>query len=290
MLAGEIPSKILLFGEYTILTGSKALAVPYSSFFGQWSFASTSSELEKSSKESLDLFIQRDWSHLLDQEKFKQHLSQGLWFDSSIPQGFGVGSSGALVAAIYMTYGLSKNNSSNARQGLSELESFFHGSSSGIDPLVSYLNNPLLIHNFNQVETLPRPLSLRGFFLLNSGIPRKTGALVHIFQEKLKDENFKKNCQNKLSLDVNQAISSLLEENSSQVLSKFMEISKFQWDYFQEMIPKDLCPVWTRGLESGDYGLKLCGAGGGGFFLGYSPKDDFIGTKLGMKDQNIRWL
>jgi len=290
MLEREIPSKILLFGEYTILTGSKALAVPYSPFFGKWSFESTSTELELSSKESLHLFNQRNWSHLLNQEKLNKDLSQGLWFDSSIPQGFGVGSSGALVAAIFMSYGLSKTDSFKTRQSLAELESFFHGSSSGIDPLVSYLNNPLLIHNFNQVESLQGPLDLKGFFLLNSGIPRKTGTLVHIFQEKLKDENFKRNCQTKLSLDVNQVISFLLEQNSSQVFSKFIEISKFQWDYFQEMIPKDLRPLWTRGLESGDYGLKLCGAGGGGFFLGYCPKEDLFATKLGMEDQNIRWL
>ncbi len=35
-------------------------------------------------------------------------LKTGLYFDSSIPQGYGVGSSGALVAAIYDKYAKNK--------------------------------------------------------------------------------------------------------------------------------------------------------------------------------------
>ena len=37
----------------------------------------------------------------LNLDKFKEELDHGLYFDSSIPQGFGIGSSGAIVAAIY---------------------------------------------------------------------------------------------------------------------------------------------------------------------------------------------
>ena len=36
----------------------------------------------------------------------------------------------------------------------------------------------------------------------------------------------------------------------------------------QEMIPKLFQKLWKDGLESNDYYLKLCGAGGGGFILG----------------------
>jgi mevalonate kinase len=35
--------------------------------------------------------------------ELKNDVETGMYFDSSIPQGYGVGSSGALVAAIYMT-------------------------------------------------------------------------------------------------------------------------------------------------------------------------------------------
>jgi len=37
----------------------------------------------------------------------------------------------------------------------------------------------------------------------------------------------------------------------------------------REMIPPSLHQSWKEGLEGRDYKLKLCGAGGGGFFLKY---------------------
>ena len=39
-----------------------------------------------------------------DIDAFKQDVENGMYFQSSIPQGFGVGSSGALVAAVYGKY------------------------------------------------------------------------------------------------------------------------------------------------------------------------------------------
>lgn len=38
------------------------------------------------------------------------------------------------------------------------------------------------------------------------------------------------------------------------------------------MIPTKERALWTKGIETGDYILKLCGAGGGGFILGHSQK------------------
>ena len=88
-------------------------------------------------------------------------LSKGLYFDSSIPKGYGVGSSGALVAAIYDCYALNKITvlENLTRQKLlklksvfSEMESFFHGKSSGLDPLNSYLSLPILISSNNNIQ------------------------------------------------------------------------------------------------------------------------------------------
>ena len=38
------------------------------------------------------------------------------------------------------------------------------------------------------------------------------------------------------------------------------------------MIPTQMRGLWSKGLESGEYVLKLCGAGGGGYILGFSDK------------------
>ena len=43
-----------------------------------------------------------------DLAALKKDISLGLYFDSSIPQGYGVGSSGALVASIYDKYAIGK--------------------------------------------------------------------------------------------------------------------------------------------------------------------------------------
>ena len=85
-------------------------------------------------------------------EVLKNDVNHGMFFDSSIPQGYGVGSSGALVAAIYDKYAqnkitvlenLTREKLLQLKSIFSEMESFFHGKSSGLDPLNSYLSIPI---------------------------------------------------------------------------------------------------------------------------------------------------
>ena len=37
------------------------------------------------------------------------------------------------------------------------------------------------------------------------------------------------------------------------------------------MIPQQFHELWQKGIDSGDYYLKLCGSGGGGYILGFTP-------------------
>lgn len=266
------PSKVLLLGEYTILSGSKALALPFGAFEGKWSSDKTESEARISSRKSLRSFIENSHVTSVDLERMKNDYLDGLWFDSSIPQGFGLGSSGAIIAAIFERYGTAKSDLQKNKKVLADLESFFHGSSSGLDPLVSHIQKPLLIHNFSEVEVLNNQPNLDGFFLLDTGKPRQTGPLVSIYQEKMKDPQFKQGCANILAKEVDFAIDAVLKSEKDILFHHLWHISKFQWDSFPEMIPTKERSLWARGLDSGDYILKLCGAGGGGFILGYSNK------------------
>ncbi len=268
----KFPAKVLLFGEYTILNGSRALALPYPELTGSWSFNDNGSEDRKLSRKSLHGFLSHVSSDLLDIKKLEDDFEKGLWFQSSIPQGFGLGSSGALIAAIFDQYSFHKIIDLEAKKILAKLESYFHGSSSGIDPFVSLVQNPLLIRSFEDIEVLKTPVSLNGFFLVNTGKPRQTGPLVAIYQEKMKDPEFKKGCADVLSRDVNLAVDAVISGNKQSLFHHLWHISKFQWDFFPEMIPTQMRGVWTRGIESGDYVLKLCGAGGGGYLLGYCEK------------------
>ncbi len=290
MLKNLFPAKVLLLGEYTILNGSRALALPYPELSGKWSFLDDESKERKSSRKSLKGFLSFDSSSIIDKKQMEEDFEKGLWFDSTIPQGFGLGSSGALIAAIFEKYALKKTNDINSKADLAGLESYFHGSSSGIDPFVSLVQNPLLIRSFENIETLKNPLSLKGFYLLNTGKPRKTGPLVAIYQEKLKDPEFKKGCAEILATDVNFAVDAVISGNTLTLFHHMWHISKFQWEFFPEMIPTQMRGVWSRGIESGDYVLKLCGAGGGGYLLIYSEKLTFAQLQATFSEFETREL
>lgn len=271
----HFPAKVLLLGEYTILNGSRALALPYPELAGAWSFDDNGTQERRNSRKSLHGFLSHDSGDVIDHKKFESDFEKGLWFDSTIPQGFGLGSSGALIAGIFDKYAFHKDSGTTAKKILAQLESYFHGSSSGLDPYVSLVQKPLLIRSFEDVEVLRTSVNLSGFFLLNTGKPRQTGPLVAIYQEKMKDPEFKKGCADVLSREVNFAVDALVSHETQSLSHHLWHISKFQWDFFPEMIPTQMRGVWARGIESGDYVLKLCGAGGGGFLLGYSEKLTF---------------
>src|SRR5690606_19362641 len=100
-------AKILLFGEYGIIENAKGLTIPYNFYKGTLKFidAEIHSESNKSLKEFAK-YLQTKLPNSFDIERLEKDLSAGMYFDSDIPQGYGVGSSGALVAAIYDEYAL----------------------------------------------------------------------------------------------------------------------------------------------------------------------------------------
>ena len=137
-------SKILLFGEYTIIKGSRGIALPLSQYFGE--FKQDKNEVKK--KSTLDLGDFCDYlkgsnllSNNLDLVSFSKDIKDGHYFASNIPQGYGVGSSGALCAAVFATYGkdfkrkdfYSSDELRFLKDIMALMESFYHGASSGLD-------------------------------------------------------------------------------------------------------------------------------------------------------------
>ena len=131
----------------------------------------------------------------------KTDIKSGLYFESSIPIGYGIGSSGALVAALYEKYCTEKvsfvNNLDNKKNIIlknifSLMESFFHGESSGLDPLNSYLNSPILINSKKEIEIIEIPIDNingnMGFFLIDSGFYSNTEQSISKFNESINDE------------------------------------------------------------------------------------------------------
>ena len=108
-------AKILLFGEYGIIEDSKGLSIPYNFYRGALKIPKNKSDQIIESNRILIDFAKylKDIPlkiAVFDWKKFNKDLSLNMYFDSSIPKGYGVGSSGALVASIYDKYALNKRS------------------------------------------------------------------------------------------------------------------------------------------------------------------------------------
>ena len=105
-------SKILLFGEYGILKNSRGISIPYHMYKGFLSLGDISNIKVKKSNDILIDFYKYLNSNTIKNKfnlkQFKSDIQSGLYFESSIPIGYGIGSSGALVAALYDKYFIKK--------------------------------------------------------------------------------------------------------------------------------------------------------------------------------------
>jgi len=296
-------SKILLFGEYGIIKDSKGLSIPYNFYNGALKLDENPSEKAIESNESLGefaTFLKGLDKQLVnfDFEKLEADLQAGMYFDSSIPQGYGVGSSGALVAAIYDKYGLQKitvlenltrDKLLKLKEIFSAMESFFHGKSSGLDPLNSYLSLPILINSKDNIEATGIPSqNARGtgaVFLLDSGIVGETAPMVSIFMENMKQEGFKNMLKEQFIKHTDACVDDFLKGDIKSLFKNTKKLSKVVLNHFKPMIPVQFHDLWKQGLESNDYYLKLCGSGGGGYILGFT--EDFNKAKKALKDYKL---
>lgn len=280
-------AKILLFGEYGIIEDSQGLTLPYSFYKGTLKFSKLDNDFEKKSNQSLEKYsdylsdLDLPENYKLNIKSFKKDIAKGLFFDSNIPQGYGVGSSGALVAAIFERYSLTKRNpetiSKNELKDLKTifglLESYFHGKSSGIDPLICYMNLPILIENKENVDKVSIPeeeLGKGAIFLIDSGMTGETGPMIQIFFEKLKNEGFRKTLKEEFIRYNNACIDAFLKKDMNPFFRNLKKLSVWAYEHFRPMIPENLFNVWKKGLDSNAYYLKLCGSGGGGYILGFA--------------------
>ncbi len=294
-------AKILLFGEYGIIKDSKGLAIPYNSFQGALKVSPNLNEKENLSNQKLFDFYNylKSNNNGLDLRlnEFKKDIERGLNFDSSIPQGYGVGSSGALVAAVYDKYAnnkitvlenLTRDKLLKLKAIFSQMESFFHGKSSGLDPLNSYLSIPILINSKNNIEATGIPSQKEGkgaVFLLDSEMVGETQPMVNIFMNKMKNEGFRKMIDQDFARYTDACIDDFLQGNAKSLFRNVKNLSRVVLKHFKPMIPNSFHQLWQEGLETNDYYLKLCGSGGGGYILGFTQ--DFEKAKKTLKNYKL---
>ncbi|MEW4923823.1 mevalonate kinase [Algibacter sp. 2305UL17-15] len=296
-------SKILLFGEYGIIKDSKGLSIPYSFYNGALKKDENPSEEAIKSNESLKRFaahIQSIDNDIVrfDNEQLQEDVNSGMYFDSSIPQGYGVGSSGALVAALYDKYAfdkitvlenLTREKLLKLKAIFSAMESFFHGKSSGLDPLNSYLSIPILINSKDNIEATGIPAQQSegkgAVFLLDSGIIGETAPMVSLFMESMKQEGFRKMLKNQFIKRTDACVDDFLKGDIKSLFKNTKQLSKVVLNHFKPMIPKQFHELWKKGIETNEYYLKLCGSGGGGYILGFT--EDIEKAKQSLSDYKL---
>ena len=266
------PSKILLFGEYTILAGGEALALPFDRFSARWK--KWSDPPVRYSLDGFLAYLKTEFTEFdLRLSDFEKDLAEGWRLDSNIPTGYGAGSSGAVVAAVFDRYAkpvLKQQSLPEILGLLARMENHYHTSSSGIDPLVSYYGQAYHIEPTAAPRNVEPHLPPR-LFLLDTGHSRETAPLVKSFRSKYdSDSAFHHLIDDQLMVANRRAIENTLNDNPKTVLRAWKEISRLQLDQFQDMIPTDLVALWRTGLSENAFHLKLCGAGGGGFLLGHA--------------------
>jgi mevalonate kinase len=295
-MSKEFPGKILLFGEYTIIIGSKALVLPFRKFSGKLEMPEEDEEPVESGTKPGQARALRSNDDLLgllqylekldaagnlpdgfDIGRFMEQVIGGLFFDSSIPEAYGVGSSGALVAAIYDEFGsggtrFGSHDFRSLRGILGQIESYYHGTSSGVDPLCCYLNRSVLFDgDVAYPVNVPASPPGTGFFLLDTGSPGMTGPMIEYFKSRLQEPGFLDMINDSLIPLIERNIDLLLETDS-RLFANMQRLSEIQYSSFRRMIPQDFQRIWHYGLQTGLFSLKLCGSGGGGYLIGYTAQ------------------
>ena len=296
-------AKVLLFGEYGIIKDAKGLSIPYNFYKGALKISDTKNDQAQISNQKLTEFV--DYLEKINRtlvtfniKQLREDLSRGLYFDSSIPQGYGIGSSGALVAAVYDRYAhnkitivenLTRVKLLKLKQIFGQMESFFHGKSSGLDPLNSFLSLPILIHSKDILEPtgIPsQPKAGKGaVFLLDSGSMGETAPMVNIFMQNMESPTFRKMIKEQFISYSDRCVEHFLSGDIISLFGDLKRLSKTVLTHFKPMIPEQFHALWKTGIDTNAYYLKLCGSGGGGYILGFT--EDITKAQSVLKDHRL---
>jgi mevalonate kinase len=284
------PAKVLLLGEHIVLRGARALAIPYDRFGARWA------EGAEPDVRLLDFvaYLRSQFSAAeLDTAACERAVRAGLRLTSDIPVGYGLGSSGAVCAAVLDRYGTDAARTlplPELKNFLARMENHFHGNSSGTDPLIIFRRRPLLLGGTGLEEitppALPAPYRL---FLLDTGQPRSTATYVDRFLTRYDAEgDFAHQTESAWLPASAAALEALLGGAGAALWMAMAVLSRVQAKLLPDFVPAPVRAVWA----GADHVLKLCGAGGGGFMLGLSrnwPATQQELTAAGWTVHSVAW-
>ena len=298
------PSKIMLVGEYGVVVGGDALTIPFTRFTARVRKADDippgkEEEAGLSRKYLADLFsfisaIPGDRFHARpDLDFFSGHLDD-YWLEMNIPTGYGLGSSGAVSAAVYDMFFPDSATLDLPRQkeDLAAIESYFHGKSSGVDALTCHAGIALQFQSNGRILQVDfDPSSIPGgyrLFLLDSGERFDTGPLVEHFLQQMNNPGFANSIRNEYLALNQKLIEALLGIRKADPGLLVRAISDYQFTHFRKMIPDSALDLWINGQVSNEYYLKLNGSGGG-YMLGITHETSMEILEEQWKEQVI-WI
>ncbi|MEO0731550.1 MAG: hypothetical protein AAFZ52_01855 [Bacteroidota bacterium] len=282
-MARTYPAKILLFGEHTVLRGGQGLAVPYPRLSLCWSRGKPDVRLLAFA----DYLRQHVPAWALPAGAMESFLKAGNRLVGDIPTGYGLGSSGAVCAALWDRFATEKGRTlkgEDLRAMLATMEGYFHGNSSGTDPLICYLEQPMTIGGGNPSAPVTLPADWeKNFFLVDSGHERSAATYIERFTQRYDtDPAFAHDVDAEWRAPANACCDALVTSNRQELEQAFRAVSYFQFGSLPDFIPPGYYSKW---LHDGYY-LKICGAGGGGMLLGYALDQEAVEASFG----EVAWL
>ena len=288
-------SKVILFGEYSMIFDATALMIPLKRFSAQWQFPQSRNRAASlTSNQSLKRFCQylsekEELSNLFDLQALRKDLDDGIFLASNVPSGYGLGSSGTLVAAVYDRYALQKTKDYLQLKTLfGQMESHFHGSSSGIDPLQCYLGKPFKITP-NGVELLSDDFLKKNIHicLIDTKIKSNTKPLVNHFKAQRENPGFLNRFQAEYVPCVTSCIDAMINSNKELFFNSLKRLTKGQLEFLRPMITNNTMDLFTTDFDF-NFGVKISGSGGGGYVLGFT--DDVEQVSKLLNDFEVIWL
>ena len=286
-------SKVILFGEYSMIFDSTALVIPLKKFSARWRFAS-SAQGSTASNVSLKRFADYlstldNAKEIIDLQRLNRDLRYNLFLESDVPSGYGLGSSGTLVAAVYDGYAKQKTDDLLALKTLfGQMESHFHGSSSGIDPLQCYLGKPFKITP-EKVEILEDGFLNKDIHicLIDTKIKSNTKPLVEHFKQQRENPEFLSRFQTEYLPCVKTCIDTMVSIDNILFFNSLKQLAKGQMQFLRPMITDNTLNLFTTDYDF-HFGVKISGSGGGGYVLGLT--DDVEKAARLLSDFKIFWL
>jgi len=287
----------MLVGEYGVVVGGSAFTIPYTRFNAR---VRNKKDITKETREQAaksQYYLDKIFRYLSqlpaetfhaipDLEYFSANLGN-FWLEMDIPTGYGLGSSGAVSAALYDLFfpEAAELSIEQQKEDLAAIESFFHGKSSGLDALTCHTRAPIYFSSKGEIQKKEfNPSEIPGgyrFFLLDSGERFETAPLVGYFLEQMKNSMFASSIRNEYLVINQKLIEVLLGIREGDPAMLIMVLSDYQYTHFRKMIPEKMLDVWIEGQLSNEYYLKLNGSGGG-YMLGITHESS-------MESLSERW-